>query len=130
MGGLGPEPGFFDLFNVVQVLFPIAFVAILAVVLIRAFKGIGQWSYNNKQPVLSVRSRIVAKRMNVSHRHRHSDGAMHSDSSTTYYVTFEVESGDRMEMTVEGREYGMLAEDDIGKLTFQGTRYLGFEREN
>lgn len=27
-----------------------------------------------------------------------------------------------------GREYGMLAEGDIGKLTFQGTRYLSFER--
>ena len=44
------------------------------------------------------------------------------------YVTFEVESGDRMEMNVRGSEYGMLAEGDVGKLTFQGTRYLNFER--
>ena len=42
--------------------------------------------------------------------------------------TFQVESGDRMELPVSGREYGMLAEGDIGKLTFQGTRYLSFER--
>ena len=48
---------------------------------------------------------------------------------TTYYVTFQVESGDRMEFTVEGSEYGMLIEGDHGKLTFQGTRYLGFERQ-
>lgn len=45
-----------------------------------------------------------------------------------YYVTFEVESGDRMELHVPGREYGQLAEGDKGKLSFQGTRYLGFER--
>lgn len=45
-----------------------------------------------------------------------------------YYVTFEVESGDRMEFSVYGKEYGMLAEGDEGKLTFQGSRYLGFER--
>ena len=47
---------------------------------------------------------------------------------TTYYVTFQVESGDRMELTVDGSEYGMLVEGDIGKLSFQGTRYLGFQR--
>ena len=27
-----------------------------------------------------------------------------------------------------GLEYGMLAEGDAGRLTFQGTRYLSFER--
>ena len=42
--------------------------------------------------------------------------------------TFQVESGDRMEFHVGGAEYGMLAEGDAGKLTFQETRYLGFER--
>ena len=54
----------------------------------------------------------------------------HSSSSTSYYVTFEVESGDRMELSVSGSEYGMLAEGDTGTLKFQGTRYLGFERHN
>lgn len=33
-----------------------------------------------------------------------------------------------MELGVSGSEYGMLAEGDSGKLTFQGTRYLSFER--
>ena len=49
--------------------------------------------------------------------------------STWYYATFQVESGDRMEFSVTGIEYGMLAEGDTGKLSFQGTRYLSFERE-
>ena len=49
-------------------------------------------------------------------------------SSTVYYATFQVESGDRMELRMSGREYGLLAEGDRGKLTFQGTRYRGFER--
>lgn len=34
-----------------------------------------------------------------------------------------------MEFRVSDKEYGMLAENDIGRLTFQGTRYLGFERK-
>ena len=49
-------------------------------------------------------------------------------SSTIYYVTFQVESGDRMEFSVSGTEYGMLVEGDEGRLTFQGTRYLSFLR--
>ena len=32
------------------------------------------------------------------------------------------------ELKVQGTEYGMLIEQDKGKLTFQGTRYLGFKR--
>ena len=47
---------------------------------------------------------------------------------TYYYVTFEVDSGDRMELGVEDAEYGLLVEGDRGRLTFQGTRFLGFER--
>ena len=54
----------------------------------------------------------------------------HTTISTTYYVTFQVESGDRMEMSVSGSEYGTLAEGDKqGKLTFQGTRFLTFNRK-
>ncbi|MBD5156664.1 MAG: DUF2500 domain-containing protein, partial [Butyrivibrio sp.] len=47
---------------------------------------------------------------------------------TSYYVTFQVESGDRIELRVSTQEYGMLAEGDFGRLSFQGMRYLGFER--
>ena len=43
-------------------------------------------------------------------------------------LTFQVDSGDRMELSVTGQEFGLIAEGDTGKLTFQGTRFLGFER--
>ena len=49
--------------------------------------------------------------------------------TTMYYVTFQVDSGDRIELNLNGNEYGMLIEGDKGKLSFQGTRYLGFMRE-
>jgi hypothetical protein len=60
----------------------------------------------------------------------HMSGAHGYDTSTftSYYVTFQVESGDRMEFEVDGSDYGLLVQGDIGKLSFQGTRYLGFER--
>jgi len=39
-----------------------------------------------------------------------------------------VESGDRFELQLQGQEYGLLVEGDRGKLTFQGTRFLEFQR--
>lgn len=54
----------------------------------------------------------------------------HTTSNTTYYVTFQVESGERIELSVSGSEYGKLSEGDERKLTFQGTRYLQFNMDN
>lgn len=72
---------------------------------------------------------MVTKRTDVTHRLRGgTNGHHHYHTSTTYYVTFEVESGDRMELQLEGFEYGLLVEGDKGNLSFQGTRFLGFER--
>ena len=49
---------------------------------------------------------------------------------TTYFSTFEFESGDRVEFRLSGREFGILAEGDSGTLTFQGTRYIDFARKD
>ena len=116
--------GFFD--SVFPVLFTVMFVLILGVIIATLVRNVGQWHKNNKSPRLTVQATVVSKRMEVT---RHHDANSHmSHSSTWYYATFQVESGDRMELHVSGREYGMLAEGDFGELTFQGTRYLGFER--
>ena len=117
-----------------EVIFSLMFVIVIGMFVVVAVKGIRQWNKNNQSPRLTVPASVTAKRTNVSH-HRHANAGdmtgahgFHSTSSTSYYVTFQVESGDRMELSVTGREYGMLSEGDTGKLSFQGTRYLGFER--
>lgn len=111
------------------IMFTIVPLIVIGGFLFVIIKGITQWSHNNAQPVLSVWAKVVAKRTNVSHSTTHDqDNIAHSSSSTTYYATFEVESGDRIEFHVKGSEYGMLVEGDTGKLTFQGTRYLEFNR--
>ena len=45
-----------------------------------------------------------------------------------YYATFEFESGDRMEFSVPSDIYGLSVEGDRGKLCFQGTKFISFER--
>ena len=99
--------------------------------IINAIKGISEWSNNNKQPILDINCKVVSKRISVSHTNSHTDssGVHHGSSShTSYYVTFEFESKDRTEFRVNGKEYGMIAEGDYGKLKFQGTRFLEFNR--
>jgi hypothetical protein len=121
--------GFGSGFVIFQIMFELVFALTIGTFIVIAVKGIGQWNKNNHSPRLTVPATIVAKRTNVSrHRHGGANGHHHHHTSTTYYVTFQVESGDRMELHVAGHEYGLLIEGDTGKLTFQGTRYLGFER--
>ncbi|HWR19381.1 MAG TPA: DUF2500 domain-containing protein [Clostridia bacterium] len=120
------------LFSVIPVIVTLGFVVVFGIIIVIAVRGIAQWNRNNNSPVLCVFATIVAKRANTSHHHhQHADNmAMsHSSSSTSYYVTFEVDSGDRMELHMNGEQYGLLIEGDKGRLTFQGTRYLGFERQ-
>lgn len=130
MGMSFSMPGFGPGFDVFGIMFTLVFVLVIGVFIVVAVKGISQWNKNNRSPRLTVPATIVSKRANVSHHHHNHTGTgmHHTTTSTTYYVTFQVESGDRIELHVAGNEYGMLIEGDHGKLTFQGTRYLGFER--
>lgn len=124
----GMFPAGFGMFGV---MFTVVFVLILGVILVTLVRSIGEWNKNNHSPRLTVDAKVVAKRTNVS-RHHHSGGTNHmghTSASTTYYVTFEVASGDRMELRLQGHEYGLIVEGDRGELTFQGTRFLGFTRK-
>ena len=109
-----------------DILFGLFFILFFAAFFTILIRNVGEWFKNNASPRLTVPAKVVAKRSS-HHHHHHANGGMHH--STHYHVTFEVESGDRMELSMSGSEYGMLAEDDTGRLTFQGTRYLSFERE-
>ena len=120
--------GFFE--SMFPVLFGLVFVIIIGVFLFTLVNGVKTWSQNNRSPRLSVRAKVAVKRTNVSHHHHHTGtgNGVHMSTSTSYYATFEVESGDRMEFYISGQEYGQLAEGDTGVLSFQGTRYLSFDR--
>lgn len=111
--------GFF--WNASDMIFPIIFGLTALGIVFVLISGIAQWRRNNRSPRLSVRAEVVAKRTHMMHME---NSALHM----SYYATFQVESGDRLELQLSGTEYGLLAEGDRGKLTFQGTRLLSFER--
>jgi hypothetical protein len=112
---------FFDdmMFTITPVFIGIIFIIVFSLVIFGIISSIKQGVKNNNSPLLTVPAEVASKRIYVQGDH----------SRTTYYVTFEVQSGDRMELIVEGKEYGMLVEKDLGLLSFQGTRYISFERQ-
>lgn len=115
MGGLGFG------FDIGFSLFYIMFFFVIGIFIFVFAKIIKEWSRNNNSPRLSVEAKIVDKRSSIHHS---TDHPTHS-----YYITFEVQSGDRMELHVPRNEFGLLVVGDEGLLSFQGTRYLGFERK-
>ena len=115
------------MFKIIPIISIVMFVLVFLVfafVFIRIFMT---WRKNEKSPRLTVPATIVAKRTHYSSRHHHHGHTTHHTSSS-YYATFEVESGDRMELLIPVTEFGLLVEWDRGNLTFQGTRFLSFER--
>lgn len=119
------------MFTLVPIVVLCGFVLVIGMMVAAGAAALREKRKNDASPVLTVEACVVSKRgdVHISHHHHGDNLAMsHTSSSTTYYVTFEVESGDRMEFHLSGSEYGQLVEGDRGRLTFQGTRYLGFER--
>ena len=122
MIGFGGDPGFGVTFSIMRIMVPVMFMLVFGIIIVTMVRGVGEWNKNNQSPKLTVPATVVAKRSDV---HR---GIETMHTFTSYYVTFQVESGDRMEFEISDTEYGMLAEGDSGELTFQGTRYLNFQR--
>lgn len=113
-------PGDF-MFTAVPIFIGIIFIIVIGFFLFAIINGISTWSKNNNSPRLNSNAKIVAKRTSVS-------GGGETNVHNSYYVTFEFDSGDRLQLQVNGNQYGMLVEGDYGELQFQGTRFLGFSR--
>lgn len=111
-------------FSLLPILVVGVFVIVIGMMVVSILQGFATWFSNNGQPVQTRRVRIATKRQHVS------GGAGDSSASTSYYATFEdLETGDRQEFPVESDLYSGMADGDFGRLTHQGTRLHGFERE-
>lgn len=119
----------YSMFSIVPVIIIVGFIAVFAVIIVGIVRNAKEWSDNNNSPEETADAEVVAKRADVSHYHHNTgDDLHHNSSSTTYFVTFEFSDRSRKEFKLRDKEYGMLVEGDKGRLKYQGTRYLGFER--
>ncbi len=80
---------------------------------------------NAVAPVLTSQATIVGKRSQTTG----SSGQYGGSTSTEYYATFELPSGERLEFELSGAQFGLVVEGDRGNLTWQGTWLKDFRRE-
>lgn len=129
----------FDFFNIFFIVIAVLVVGLFIFVLInmishrKLFNGVlrravDRMEQDDHAPRLTVTATVVSKRSNITVHHHTSDSVYPHTSTTSYYATFQVQSGDRMELSVPSTEYGLLVEGDEGDLTFQGSRFLRFDR--
>ena len=130
-GSDGMMMDFDSTFNMMFGMSQIIFFLVFGIIIVTLIRSLLEWNKNNNSPKIAVEAKVVAKTVNISRSHHHHHNThmhTHTTTSSTYYITFEFETGDRMELHVPRSEYGMIVEGDQGKLTFQGTRYISFER--
>ena len=106
------------IFGIFPILFLGMFGLVFGLIVSTLVKSAKQNHANNNSPRVTADTEVVAKRTQVRGDHAH----------TTYFATFQFESGDRLELNVPHNQFGYLVEGDKGKLTFQGTRFLEFQR--
>jgi hypothetical protein len=111
-----------------MMVFSFLFFVVIAVLFFRTIRK--HMKRNDNAPRITVPARVVAKRADISGDHFHGtvNSHIHSTMDTFYYVTFELDSRDRMELYVQDHEYGLLIEGDQGLLTFRGDAFIDFRR--
>lgn len=80
--------------------------------------AIVRWIKNENSSVNRVPATIIYMRRKKHLRTHH----------CSYHVNFLAENGEQIELRVKHDEYDAMAVGDRGTLTYQGTRYKGFER--
>ncbi len=110
------DPSMFD-----SGIFPLLLLLIITVIVFKIIKSVLEWRHNNKQPILTVNAKVISKRTKSSRK----TVKQHHDS-TDYYGTFELENGEKIEFLLTRSEFELIAEEEVGKLTYQGTRFNHF----
>lgn len=117
------------LFHFIPLFIGLLFILIVVTFILNLLKGLKSWFLNQNRPIKTVMAKVIAKRTEVKNlRSADTQDPFNSDASTFYFATFEDELGNRIELRISGKDYGLMADDDNGELTYQGTRFKGFKR--
>lgn len=126
---MGPPDGMSIMFKIVPIIIGIGFIFIFSMIIASAFK----WARNANSPVHTVYATIISKRTEVSGSSgSHFDNSIHTGGSTRthYYVTLELENGQRQEFLDVKPLYGLVVEGDKGYAQIQGQWIVAFERSS
>ena len=112
------RPDGFGLFGAFPIAFFLVFGLAFGIIVGSFVQSAKKRRKDDNSPRVTSEAEVVTKRAHVWGDHSHTD----------YYATFQFESGDRLELEIPHDRFGYLVEGDKGRLTFQGTRFLEFQR--
>jgi len=80
---------------------------------------------NNNSPEIRIRATAIKKSV-TSDNVQYAGRGM---SDTVFYGTFLLENGQTVELYMSGQKYIIFDEGDTGELWYQGTKMLGFIKD-
>ena len=114
------------MFEIVGLLIGIIATIVICSIAFIAIKALREWSKNNKLPVKSMKSKVLAKNSETTYHNSNNDN-FSSSSMTIRTITFQDSlNNTRHVFRVRRDVFDLTVEGDVGTLVHQGTRFHSF----
>ena len=111
-----------------DLLFMICWIFIAVCIVFVIATRVQAWSRNNSLPVNEAAAVVTHRRTQKFINLVNANIYGHNTTSHSYYITFLTKDGKQIEFKVTNKDYHSTAEGEKGILTFQGTRYISFQK--
>lgn len=104
---------------------------IVGVILFALLRGLYIWNKDNHSPRVTEEAEVYTKRQDVStftKKGRDVHFGSYRSIYVRYFVVFQTRNSGIVKLKVRSDDFDMVREGEKGLLTFQGTRFLGFEK--
>lgn len=113
--------------NMMIYVVPVFFLIVFILLLFFISKGMQESTENNLKPVIPVSVLIVSKRVAISHNHNSPSRV--NATIPRYFIGVQYTNGEMQEFVVSGIDYEVIETGAKGVLSFQGSKFIDFERE-
>jgi|GEM_PF-5037977 len=108
--------------NSFMTMFILVLVVCVIIVVFRRLK-------NRSAPKVVTNATVSDKHIQeIMRRRKGADGLYHQMKTYRYYILFIIEGGEKMEFLVNKTEYSQVKNNQNGKLTFQGSKFIKFDK--
>lgn len=83
-------------------------------------------AHNDTLPVLATSATLISKRKDVIAQPPGINPKNQIAPSTMFFASFRLPEGQTVEVQVDNLQFAGLTEGEQGRLTYRGTRFLGF----
>lgn len=112
--------------------YTVSFIAMFCIIVgLSLIIVVRQWWKNRHSPLIVTQATILDKHIEEHYikSKRNAGIGYRTRKVLIYYITFNLEGGEHIELRTNELVYSELQKGDYGKLTFKGSKYMGFAIE-